>query len=173
MTTMTAPTISESFIAEMEQEMESTRRVLERVPADKTDWKPHEKSMSMGKLALHIATVPSSMAEMLKADTCDADDMKGMSDDPVDASTLVATMEESVNKAKEILSGMDDAAMMSNWTFTKGGQELMCVPKVAMVRSFLLSHWYHHRGQMTVYLRLLNIPVPSIYGPSADENPFE
>jgi uncharacterized damage-inducible protein DinB len=170
---MTAPTLAETLIGEMEQEMETTRRVLARIPADKTDWKPHEKSMSLGKLALHIATTPGGMAEMLKSDTCDAADIKGMSDDPVDAATLIPTMEESVNKAKEILSGMDDAAMMSNWTFTADGKELMCVPKIALVRSFLLSHWYHHRGQMTVYLRLLNIPVPSVYGPSADENPFE
>jgi uncharacterized damage-inducible protein DinB len=171
--TATAPTIAQTLIAEMEHEMETTRRVLERVPADKTDWKPHDKSMSLGKLALHTATVPGSVAELLKSDSFDAADMKHTDDDNVDAATLTSKLEASVKEAKDTLSGLDDAAMMSPWSFTKDGKELMSLPKVALARSIMLNHWYHHRGQLTVYLRLLDIPVPSIYGPSADENPFE
>ena len=166
------PRIVDSILMEFEQEAATTRRVLERVPGDKLDWKPHEKSMSLGQLGQHIASVPGDIASMAALDEVEVPDFG----EPPSASSvedLLSTHDEGVNKAREILNGMDDEAAMATWKATKGGRELMAVPRIGVVRSIMLNHWYHHRGQMSVYLRLLSVPVPSIYGPSADENPWE
>ena len=163
--------MNDVFIQELEQEAQTTRRVLERVPEDKLSWKPHDKSFSLGQLALHVATVPSTVAGFatqspfsLPEDLTQAEASS--------SSEIIQALDEGVAKAKEILAGFDDAAMSAMWTLKKGDQELMTLPRVALIRSILLNHWYHHRGQLAVYLRLLDVPVPSIYGPSADENPF-
>ena len=166
------PRIADSILMEFEQEAATTRRVLERVRGDKLDWKPHEKSMSLGQLGQHIAGVPGDVAAMAALDEVEVPDFG----EPPSASSvedLLSTHDEGVNKVREILNGMDDKAAMATWKATKGGRELMAVPRIGVVRSIMLNHWYHHRGQMTVYLRLLGVPVPSIYGPSADENPWE
>jgi uncharacterized damage-inducible protein DinB len=162
--------ISDSLIAELEQEAATTRRVLERVPADKYDWKPHAKSFSLGALASHIANVPSSVASILAEDTFDYGSISG--EETVDHSGLLAALDKSVATAKEALNGWDDAKLMDLWKLVKGDEEIMAVPRIGIVRSIMFNHWYHHRGQLTVYLRILNVPVPSVYGPSADENPF-
>ena len=163
--------IAESFLAEIDQEAATTKRVLERVPGDKLSWKPHEKSMSLGQLALHTATVPGMVSTIVTPDVFELPS----SFDQASAETseeLVPALKSSVATAKEYLSGLDDEAALSTWTLKKGDQEVMAAPRIGIVRSIMLNHWYHHRGQLSVYLRLLNIPVPSIYGPSADENPF-
>ena len=164
--------IAESFLAEIDQEAAITKRVLERVPGDKLSWKPHEKSMSLGQLALHTATIPGSMAGFIAPDRFELPPSFGPPPEAETSEELVPTLESSVATAKEYLSGLDDETALSTWTLAKGDQEVMAAPRIGVVRSIMLNHWYHHRGQLSVYLRLLDVPVPSIYGPSADENPF-
>ena len=165
--------IVDSFIPELEQEGQTTRRVLERVPEDKLSWKPHEKSMSLGQLAQHVATIPGDIARFLASDSFDFGPFDNRK--PPSAETkahLLQSFEESLKSAKDALNSYDDAKAMSIWKGTKGGKTLLSMPRIAVVRALMLNHWFHHRGQLSVYLRLLNVPVPSIYGPSADENPF-
>ncbi len=163
--------IADMLISELEREAKTTRRVLERVPDDKLTWKPHVKSMTLGRLALHVATIPGSISGMARLDSYD---VANFSEPPAVESTaaILAAVDRSVAQAKADLAATDDAAMMKNWSFNMGGQPIMTVPRIGVYRSVLLNHLYHHRGQLTVYLRLLDVPVPSIYGPSADENPF-
>jgi uncharacterized damage-inducible protein DinB len=163
--------IADALIAELEQEAATTRRVLERVPGDKLSWTPHEKSMSLGRLAQHVAEVPGFVATLATQNPGSLpENRESTSAESVDA--VLSALGDSVGKAKEILQGFDDAAMMESWSLAAGGRTLMSMPRVALLRALMLNHWYHHRGQLSVYLRLLDVPVPSIYGPSADENPF-
>ncbi len=159
------------IIAELEREAETTRRVLERVPGDKLSWKPHAKSMSLGQLALHIATTPGGVAQIIVKTECEAPNFNNIPS-PASASELIPALEKSVATAKEILNGFDDAALLTSWKLVRNGKEILTLPRVGVIRMILLNHWYHHRGQLSVYLRLLDVPLPSIYGPSADENPF-
>jgi uncharacterized damage-inducible protein DinB len=163
--------IADTLIAELEREAQTTRRVLERVPTDKLTWKPHAKSMSLGRLAQHVATIPGSISGMAMLDSFD---VEKFSEPPQLESTaaILAAFDESVAQAKTNLDATDDAAMMKQWSFNMGGQPIMPLPRIGVYRVILLNHLYHHRGQLSVYLRLLDVPVPSIYGPSADENPF-
>ncbi len=159
------------LLAEMGQEAETTKRLLERVPNDKLSWKPHTKSMSMGQLALHVATIPGSVSEILAEDVFEFPERTQPA--ASSAAELVPALEETIKTAKRVVGGFDDKKAMGTWKLMKDGKEIMAAPRIALLRSFMLSHWYHHRGQLSVYLRLLDVPVPSIYGPSADENPFE
>jgi uncharacterized damage-inducible protein DinB len=161
----------DGMLQELEQEAQTTRRVLERVPGDRLAWRPHEKARTLGQLALHVAIVPGGVAELFASPSPgQAPDFTDPS--PKNASELIPALDESIAKAKKALGGMDDAALMATWRLMRGERELFAVPRVALLRSIMLNHWYHHRGQLTVYLRELGVPVPSIYGPSADENPF-
>jgi uncharacterized damage-inducible protein DinB len=164
--------IVDALLQELEMEAQVTRRVLERVPDAALDWRPHAKSRTMGQLALHVAQVPGRVAAL--AATPSPAQAPGFEDapGPKSAAELVPALDRSVADAKKALSGMDDAALTATWRLMHGGRELLAVPRVAFLRSIMLNHWYHHRGQLTVYLREQNVPVPSIYGPSADENPF-
>jgi uncharacterized damage-inducible protein DinB len=164
-------TIVETMLQELEQEAQTTRRVLERVPDDQLTWRPHEKSRTLGELALHIANVPGGVAE-LAASPSPAQAPQFVDPQPARASELVPALDESLAKAKRVLAGMDDATAMSMWRLMNGEREIFAVPRAALLRSIMLNHWYHHRGQLTVYLRELGVAIPSIYGPSADENPF-
>ncbi len=163
--------IVDPILMELDQEAATTRRVLERVPTDKMAWKPHPKSMSLGQLALHIAQMPGVIAEFVAVPTFE---MPGNFVQKAAGSTseVMSALEASLKRAKEVLAGLDDQTILSTWTMKAGGKTLMSMPRLAVVRAIMLNHWYHHRGQMSVYLRELNVPVPSIYGPSADENPF-
>ena len=161
----------EGLLAELEQEAETTRRVLERIPQAHLTWKPHPKSMSLGQLALHVATVPGMVAELAALDTI-PEPPAFVQPEAATASELVPSLKESVAKAKWALGGFDDVRMGAMWRLQSGGREIMAMPRVAFVRAIMLNHWYHHRGQLLVYLRLLNESVPSVYGPTADENPF-
>jgi uncharacterized damage-inducible protein DinB len=163
-------TIATALLAEMEQESLATRRVLERVPQQHLSWKPHPKSYSLGQLALHVATVPGNVAELVARDHVEAP--RFVQPEADSATNLVSTLTASVAKAKELLGGFDDARMAGTWRLTADGRELMAMPRAAFARTVMLNHWYHHRGQLLVYLRLLDVPVPSVYGPTADENPF-
>jgi uncharacterized damage-inducible protein DinB len=161
----------DGMLQELEEEAQATRRVLERVPDDRLAWRPHEKSRTLGELALHVAIVPGGVAELV-ASPSPAQAPTFIDPSPNSASELIPALEQSIAKAKKVLGGMDDAALTATWRLMQGDRELFAVPRVAVLRSVMLNHWYHHRGQLTVYLRELGVPVPSIYGPSADENPF-
>ena len=161
----------DGMLQELEQETQTTRRVLERVPNDQLAWRPHAKARTLGELALHVAMVPGGVAELV-ASPSPAEAPTFTDPSPTSASELIPALDESIAKAKTVLVGMDDAALMATWRLMQGDRELLAVPRVAMLRSVMLNHWYHHRGQLTVYLRELGVPIPSIYGPSADENPF-
>jgi len=163
--------IIEGLLAELEQEAATTRRVLERIPQEHLTWKPHPKSMSLGQLALHVATVPGNVAEIAAVDTVPTPPAFTQPE-AATAAELVPALAESVEKAKRALGGFDDAKMSTMWRLQNGGRDVLAMPRVAFVRAIMLNHWYHHRGQLLVYLRLLNLPVPSVYGPTADENPF-
>ena len=162
--------IAQAFIQELEHEAQTTRRVLERVPDDKLTWKPHAKSMSLGQLALHVASTPGEVAQMATQSSVQVPDFS--QSEAKSTAGILSALDETLTIAKSALAGIDDSAMGETWKAMAGDQEVMAVPRVAMLRSIMLNHWYHHRGQLSVYLRLLDVPVPSIYGPSADENPF-
>ena len=162
--------IIDTLLQELEQETPATRRVLERVPNDRLSWRPHPKSRTLGELALHIATTPGAVAEFISTSPAQAPQFTDPS--PASAAELVPALEASLAKARQLLGGMSDETVNATWRVLRGDRELMAVPRVAMLRSIMLNHWYHHRGQLTVYLRELDVPLPSIYGPSADENPF-
>jgi uncharacterized damage-inducible protein DinB len=161
----------DGLLAELEQEANTTRRVLERIPQAHLSWKPHPKSMSLGQLALHVATVPGNVAELAAIDTV-ATPPNFVQPEAATASELVPALTDSVVRARRALGGFDDGRMAATWRLQNGGRDIMTMPRVAFVRAIMLNHWYHHRGQLLVYLRLLNISVPSVYGPTADENPF-
>jgi uncharacterized damage-inducible protein DinB len=159
-----------ALLQEFENEAGTTRRVLERVPADKLGWKPHPKSMSLGVLALHVAASPGVICGWAAEDETT---FKGEpSPTPASTEEILAAHDKSVKTSKEILSQIGDEGLKKMWTAKAAGNTLMTMPKAALVRSIVMNHWIHHRGQLSVYLRLLDVAVPSIYGPSADENPF-
>ena len=168
---MTRPArIADPFVAELEQEAATTRRVLERVPADKLSWKPHEKSMSLGQLALHVATIPGWVGSVLQPDSWDAGQATGQKEaESVDE--LMPALEDGLSSARATLEWLDEEKAAGLWSITVNGEAILTMPRIAVVRTIMLNHWYHHRGQLSVYLRLLGVPVPSIYGPSADEGP--
>jgi uncharacterized damage-inducible protein DinB len=161
----------DGLLAELEQEAETTRRVLERIPQEHLSWKPHPKSMSLGQLALHVATVPGNVAALAAIDIVPVPP-DFIQAEATTAAELVPSLSESVAKAKRALGEFDDARMAATWRLQSGGRDVMAMPRAAFVRAVMLNHWYHHRGQLLVYLRLLNQSVPSVYGPTADENPF-
>jgi len=163
--------IIDALLAELEQESQTTARVLERIPQAHLSWKPHPKSMSLGQLALHVATVPGNVAELVSVDTV-PEPPRFVQPEAATAAELVPALKASVAKARQHLGGFDDAKMAATWRLLMDGQEVMAMPRAAFVRAIMLNHWYHHRGQLLVYLRLLNLSVPSVYGPTADENPF-
>jgi len=161
----------DGMLQELEQEAQTTRRLFERIPGDQLTWRPHPKARTLGELALHVAMVPGSVAELVaSATTVQAPQFRDPS--PKSASELIPTLNDSIAKAKKALGNMDDAALLATWHMMRGEQEVFAIPRVAFLRSVMLNHWYHHRGQLSVYLRELNVAIPSIYGPSADENPF-
>lgn len=163
--------IVDPFIAELEMEAKSTKRVLERVPKDKLTWKPHAKAMSLGQLALHVATIPGVMTGLLALPQVEAPSFgERPSVNPGD--NLVAMLDESLASARQVLNSMDDKSIMETWKVTKGDREIMSGPRVGFFRAIFLNHWYHHRGQLVTYIRQLDVPVPAVYGGSADESPF-
>lgn len=163
--------IVDPILMEMEMEAEITTRLLNIIPEDKLSWRPHPKAKSLGELAMHLATLQGAVAELGKPD---AFEFGGIPPE-VEATSRAQIHEafsESLKKAKEIVGSTDDARAMAEWKLTKEGKTLMAMPRVVFWRTILLNHKYHHRGQLSTYLRELNVPLPSIYGPSADVNPF-
>lgn len=165
--------ISEAIVAEFEQEAKNTRKLLKAVPEGRFDWKPHDKSMSLGQLASHIAEAPSwvrSMMEPVFDFGAVAAEYKPFA--PADPAELLEGFEKNAEAFSEVLSGKDDAFMRETWTMKNGDKVLMSAPRHAAIRNVSLNHILHHRGQLTVYLRLLDVPVPPTYGPTADHPTF-
>jgi uncharacterized damage-inducible protein DinB len=158
------------LLMELDHEARATRRVLERVPGDRLNYRPHEKSMSLGQLALHVAIVPGAIAQLSRKSPVQVPEFKLPS--PQTADELVPALDHSLAQAHEVLGAMDDASLGEQWRLVDGDREVMSQPVGIMLRALMLNHWYHHRGQLCVYLREVGVPVPSVYGPSADENPF-
>ncbi len=163
--------IADALVPEFDHEMTTTRKLLERMPEDKFDWKPHAKSFSLGALATHLANLPSWGAETLNKSEIDIGG--GQTPNAVlSKAELLANFDKHVTTTRAALTGKSDAEFMSVWSLKRGGHTVFSMPKTVVWRSFVLNHLIHHRGQLSVYLRLLDVPVPSIYGPSADEASF-
>ena len=162
-----------SFTAELEQEAKITSRVLARVPEDKLTWKPHAKSMTLGQLALHTASIPGRIAAITTPDTFELDPAAfGKAPQPATVAEITKAFDDSLATAKTYLDGLSGEKTEAIWRVTAGEREIMAMPRKWALRSIMFNHLYHHRGQLSVYLRLLDVPVPIIYGASADESPF-
>jgi uncharacterized damage-inducible protein DinB len=162
--------IAKSMMAEFEVQVPVTRRFLERLPEDKLTWKPHGKSMSAGQLALHLARVPGAVIQAAQQDSIQPPDF-GNIPQPSSLREILATFDESVATVTKVLPHFDDTRMQQTWRIVQGSSEILAMPRAEFVRNIMLNHWYQHRGQFSVYLRLLNIAVPASWGPSADEQP--
>ena len=160
------------IVAEFSQEAKTTERVLAKVPADKLAWKPHGKSLSLGQLALHIATVQGGFVQMLKNDEYEISPDAFTFAVPKNIGEIESAFQQSTKEGEAYLSGLSESQALTNWSLKKDGKAVMTMPRINVIRMAMMNHIYHHRGQLSVYLRLLDVPVPSIYGPSADENPF-
>jgi uncharacterized damage-inducible protein DinB len=160
--------ISQALLPEFDHEMNTCRTLLDRVPEAKFAWKPHAKSMTMGELATHIATIGHWTEAILGMD---AFDVATAPPTPkfTSRAELLKAFDENVKLVRKILAGASDADFMKSWTLKAGGKDVLTMPKAAVIRSFVMNHTIHHRGQLSVYLRLNDVSVPSIYGPSADE----
>ncbi|MPZ21577.1 MAG: hypothetical protein GEV06_27350 [Luteitalea sp.] len=162
--------VVDATLMEMDQEAVATRRLLERVPEDKLNWKPHPKSFSLGQIALHVAQVQGAVCAIATQDVFQVPEFKQKEAET--RTEILETFERSLSTVRDLLTRLDDQRLMGTWTLEDHGEVLMTVPRVGLLRSLMLNHFYHHRGQLVVYLRMLNVPIPSIYGPTADENPF-
>jgi len=162
--------IAESLLPEFDREMGLTRRILDRVPDGQFDWKPHDKSMTLGRLAEHLAELPGwARVSILENGIDMASGRPPGYVSPETRTAVLAMFDKNVADARAALTGRTDAEMMAPWTLKAQGKEVFTMPKAVVMRGFVMNHMVHHRGQMSVYLRLQNVPVPSIYGPSADE----
>lgn len=162
--------IAKAFLAEFETQAPLTRKFLERLPEDKLTWKPHTKSMTAGQLAYHLAIVPGAIAEFVAENPAKAPEHFEFPQ-PASRDEILQIFDEGVAKVRELLPAFDDAAMTATWRMTSGEYEVMAQPRGEFVRDVMFSHMYQHRGQLSVYLRLLDVAVPSTWGPSADEMP--
>ena len=164
--------ISEALLPEFDQEMATTRKVLDRCPEDKFGWKPHQKSFSMGSLATHIVNMVGWGADTISTDSFDVSPPGAppYKEEPAQNRVeLLEKFDKNVSTLRGALAGAQDEHLMKPWTLLAAGQPLFTMPRVAVLRSMIFNHLIHHRGQLSVYLRLNDVPVPSIYGPSADE----
>ena len=166
MPTKTTASIAQAFLAELDAEMPPTRRLLERVPSDKGEWKPHPKSFSLAHLAQLVARMPGWVTHTMKQDSLDLSSAPKYSNEKTEA--LLAEFDRCVKEAKDALAKAKDDDFSVPWSLTMGDRVLMTMPRLAVMRQNI-NHLAHHRGQLTVYLRLLDVPIPSIYGPTADE----
>jgi uncharacterized damage-inducible protein DinB len=164
--------ISQSLLPEFDHEMGNLRKTLERVPEDKPDFVPHAKSMPLGRLAAHLAEIPMWATMTVAQDEIDINPPGGPAYQPAVMTTrkdLLAMFDQNLDKARTQLAGASDEALMRPWTLKNGGHTILTMPKIAVLRSFVMNHMIHHRAQMGVYLRMNGVPVPALYGPSADE----
>ena len=166
--------LTELFLSELDREVPRSRRALEQVPDGKRDWKPHEKSMAFGYLCDMVATIPTWLAMIVKQDQLDIAPKGGQQFRPPECKTsgeFVRALENAANDARAAIKDTDDEFLKTRWQLLAGGQVVADMPRHEMIRD-TINHWAHHRGQMTVYLRLMGATVPAIYGPSADDKSF-
>lgn len=163
--------IAQALLAEFEVQAPITRKFLERLPEDKLTWQPHEKSMTAGQLASHLAFVPGGVVRLAQQNPALAPEFAKFPQ-PASRQEILAKLDESIVTVRSILPKFDDAAMNETWRLVAGGREVLAQPRTQFLRDVMLSHWYQHRGQFSVYLRILNVPVPASWGPSADEPPL-
>jgi uncharacterized damage-inducible protein DinB len=162
--------IAQSFLREFEVQAPITGKFLERLPEDKLTWKPHHKSMSAGQLAYHLAYVPGGVVRFVENNPAEAPEFRNFPQ-PASRQEILKTFEESVAAVRTLLPRFDDTAMKEIWRMVAGGREVLAQPRAEFLRDAMLSHWYQHRGQFSVYLRMLDVAVPASWGPSADELP--
>ncbi|HXF24276.1 MAG TPA: DinB family protein [Gemmatimonadaceae bacterium] len=161
--------IAGSVLPEFDQEMATTRTMLERVPENRAQWTPHVKSRTLGQLASHIGNLPRLGLIAMEADELDLNETgNGRSPEFDSTANLIRTFDENVRRARAAIESASDSDMMEPWTLRRSGRTVWTLPRAAVLRSFILSHMIHHRGQLSVYLRLNDVPLPSVYGPSAD-----
>ena len=167
--------LSQALLPEFDHEMSNTRKTLERIPEEKFEWKPHEKSFAMGALATHVATLPTWTTTIIDTESMDIrpDGAPPPKAEPVKSlEELLAKFDKSIAAARASLAGASDQDLVKPWSLLAAGKPVFTIPRIAAIRSFVMNHNVHHRAQLGVYLRLNDIPVPSIYGPSADEGSF-
>ncbi len=167
--------LKDTILPEFDMEMDATRRTLERVPDDKFDWKPHDKSGTLGWLSGHVANIPQWAVMTMKQDSLDlapAGASPRVPPKPASRKEVLDSFDKNRAEARAALVAGDDAAFAKPWALLMGGKQLFSEPRSAVLRRMVFNHIIHHRGQLTVYLRLLNVPVPALYGPSADEQTF-
>jgi uncharacterized damage-inducible protein DinB len=168
--TETAPSLKQLALGDLNHELSLTRKLLERVPDAHLGWKPHEKSMSLGGLALHVATIPYWLTRVLEADSFDLAQAT-RNPPPNSLQDILNAFEDRVGAMRRALDAADDAALVRVWQLRRGDQVLQSMPRVAVIRTMGISHMIHHRAQLGVYLRMLDVPLPPMYGPTADEQP--
>ena len=164
--------IRDALLPEYDQEMATTRKVLDRLPEDKFGWRPHPKSFSMKDLAVHVATIPAWLVETLNRTELDFAPVGGPPYEPPKAESkaeLIAMFDKGVTDGRAVLAKASDQDMMTPWTLLAGGNPIFTMPRIACIRGFVMNHMIHHRAQLGVYLRLNDVPVPQMYGPTADE----
>ncbi len=167
--------LSAGLLPEFDQEMANTRKTLERVPEDKLAWTPHPKSMAMGRLATHVAQIPGWATMTLEKDSLDLAPQGVPVEPPQEAKSrkeLLELFDKNVAGARAAIAGASDEHLGKPWTLLSGGRTILTLPRIAVLRGFVMNHGIHHRAQLGVYLRLNNLPVPALYGPSADEGGF-
>ena len=162
--------IAQAILKEFEGQVPVTRKFLERLPENHLTWKPHEKSMSAGQLAFHLAFVPGGVIQFVQNSPAPAPDFASFPQ-PATKQEILAKFEESVATVRDLLPKMDDGKLHEIWRMVQGDKEVLAMPRAQFIRDIMLNHWYQHRGQFSVYLRILNVPVPASWGPSADEPP--
>ena len=160
----------ETLLPEFDREMGQTRKLIERAPEDQFDWKPHPSSMTLGRLAGHLTELPGWASTAMTSSAFEVPPDRPPDDQrPASRAAVLALFDDTVTAARRNLAGKTDAEFLAPWTLTAEGKEVFTMPKIAMIRTFVLNHMVHHRGQMSVYLRMLGVKIPSIYGPSGDE----
>jgi len=164
-------TIAQALLAEFEEQAPITRRYVERLPGDKLTWRPHVKSMTAGQLAFHLASVPGGIIRLVQPNPAEVHNLPTFPQ-PASVRDCLKTLEESIAAVRQILPTFDDAAMHEIWRLSVAGNQVVAQPRGRFVRDVMLSHWYQHRGQFSVYLRMLGVPVPASWGPSSDEPPL-
>jgi len=163
--------IAKAFLAEFEVQAPITRRFLGRLPEDKLTWKPHEKSMTAGQLAFHLASVPGGIVRFVQNNPAQVPESFNFPQ-PASREEILKVLDENVAVVRSLLPKFDDAAMRETWRMVAGGRDILAQPREDFVRDVMFSHWYQHRGQFSVYLRMLDVAVPASWGPSADEPPL-
>ena len=162
--------ISQTLVSEFDVQAPITRRFIERLPEDKLTWKPHTKSMSAGQLAYHLAFIPGGLVQFVQNNPAQVPDFAQFPQ-PATKEEILAKFDESVATVRTQLPKYDDKFMKETWRLVAGGKEVLAQPRESFLRDVMFSHWYQHRGQFSVYLRMLDVPVPASWGPSADEQP--